>query len=251
MTVYTCEYEWEAMLTCIYVAWASRKGHSNIRLEREPIGQYSLFDEYIHVEADPEKARKVADSMINKLSLYFYNEMVTCGMAYEEDALDNIYRTMILGFAYGPGILQALQYKDIMRNREISKRVGKEICRFTEFSRFHQIGQAYVAHIEPKSKLVAGLGFHFSDRMPSEHWMIVDDVHREALIHPKNESCYIQKLNEEQFERLLLTEQENDVFTDMWKVFFNSIAIKERYNPECQRTLYPIWTRKHAVEFTT
>ena len=55
MTIYTCKAEWEDMLTCIYVAWASGKGHENIKLCIEPIEQYTLFDEYIHVDAASEK----------------------------------------------------------------------------------------------------------------------------------------------------------------------------------------------------
>ena len=85
--------------------------------------------------------------------------------------------------------------------------------------------------------------------MPSEHWMIIDDVHREAVIHPKDEAFYMKKLNDFEFNRLLETEQENDGYTDLWKVFFETIAIKERENARCQRNLFPFWTRKHAVEF--
>ena len=36
MIVYTCEDTFEAMMTCIYDAWASKEGHQNIRLKTEP-----------------------------------------------------------------------------------------------------------------------------------------------------------------------------------------------------------------------
>ena len=36
MTIYTCENTFEAMMTCIYDAWASKEGHQNIRLKAEP-----------------------------------------------------------------------------------------------------------------------------------------------------------------------------------------------------------------------
>lgn len=29
MTIYTCENTFEAMMTCIYDAWASKEGHQN------------------------------------------------------------------------------------------------------------------------------------------------------------------------------------------------------------------------------
>lgn len=250
MYVYTCIREYDAMLTCIYVAWASGRGHENIRLELEPFGQYSIFDEYIHVDADSEKAEKVMDAVNRKISPQFYSALAYTSMAYEDDILDNMYRMMLLGFTYGESALYRVQNNCVMRHQQIRKRLGKEVCRFQEFTRFHEIeGNVYVAHIEPKSKLVAALGPIFKDRMPSENWMIVDDVHSEAVVHPKNENFYIRILNEEELQRLMMTERANDNYTDMWKVFFDAIAIEERKNPRCQRTLFPIWTRKHVVEF--
>lgn len=250
MTYYTCKCKWEDMLTCIYDAWSSKKGHQNIKLLLEPVEQYTLFDEYIHVEADLTKVSKLMDAVNLKISTYFYHAMMYTALAYESDVLDNIYRCMILGFAYGPGVLNMVQYRDIMRNQQIRTRLGKEINRFQEFLRFHQIeNDFYVAHFEPKSRIVIALGPIFEDRMPSENWMIIDDVHKEAVIHPKDESFYIRQLSDDEYERLSETEKINDEFTDLWKAFFNTIAIEERRNEKCQRNLYPIWSRKHAVEF--
>lgn len=250
MNIYSCNRDWESMLTCIYEAWTSKKGHENIKLVFEPIEQYSLLDQYFHVDADIKKAESVINAINNKISPFVYRELAFCSMAYEDDVMDNIYRVLLLGFSLGSEVLNMVHYKDVMRNRHIRCRVGKELNRFQEVVRFHQIpGNVYVSHIEPKSRIVVGLGDIFQDRMPSEHWMIIDDVHKEAVIHPKDQDYYIKQLDEQEFSRLLETEEMNDSYTDMWQAFFNSIAIEERYNPKCQRNLFPIWARKHAVEF--
>lgn len=250
MYVYSCAPDWESMLTCIFDAWASKKGHSNIKLLLEPIEQYELFNEYIHVDADPLKAKSVMDAVNEKISTDFYRELAYAAMAYEPDVLDVIYHVMILGFAYGPNVLEMKQYADIMRFFEIRRRIGNESHSFREFVRFHEISKAmYVAHIEPKSRIVVALGNCFSDRMPSENWMIIDDIHRECIVHPCNEEFYYRKLDEEEYEKLLDTERENDEYTDLWRVFFDSIAIKERENYRCQRNFFPKWKRKHVVEF--
>lgn len=238
------------MLTCIYVAWASGKGSKNIRLELEPVGQQTLFDEYIHVEPDEAKVESVINAVCHKISPNVYRELAFTSMAYEDDVLDNIYRVMILGFHFGANVLDMVQYKDIMRNHEIRGRVGRETGHFREFIRFHEVGGAvYVAHIEPKSRIVSALAGNFEDRMPSEYWIIVDDVHRECIIHPKDEHFYLRKLTDDEYDKLLETEKINDEYTDLWKVFYESVAIKERANERCQRNLFPLWTRKHAVEF--
>ena len=250
MTVFTCAPDWESMLTCIYEAWASRLGHNNIRLELEPLNQLSLFDNYIHVVRDYSKAESVMDSVNTKISSSFYRKLSYTAMAYEDDVLDVIYRMMILGFAYGPSVIDRTQYKVVMRYHEINTRLGKEACRFQECVRFHEVRSSlYVAHIEPKSRLLVTLGPAFEDRMPSENWMIVDDIHSVAVIHPKDEHFYLRTLESSELNSLLETEKNNDEYTDLWKVFFDSIAIKERENYRLQRNLFPLWTRKHAVEF--
>lgn len=251
MYVYTCDHNWEALLSCIYDAWSSGHGHKNIRIEYEQTAERTLFDEYIYVPTDSQKALSVTDAVNCKVSQYFYQELCYCAMGYEPDIPDIIYRLMVLGFAYGPSVLKQVQYEAVMRFNEIRKRVGNEAHHFREFLRFHMIRDSlYVAHIEPKSRIVVTLGFPFQDRMPSENWMIIDDIHKEAVIHPRNEDFYLRTLTDSEYISLLETEKINDEYTDMWKVFFDTIAIKERINPALQRNLFPLWTRKHAPEFT-
>jgi len=249
MVIYSCKATWEAMLTCIYEAWSSGLGHRNIRLLLEPVSQINLFDTYIHVDEDSDKAIKVIDAINSKISPAVYQEMAMTAMAYEEDVLDNIFHVLILGFAYGPEVLKMMQYRDICRNYEIRRRVGREANRFREAIRFHQVGNIYVAHIEPKSRVVEYLGPVFQDRMPSENFVIVDDIHREAIIHEADRSYYLRRLSEDELSLLLETEEANDKFTDLWKIFFDTIAIKERTNPRCQLSHFPLWARTHAVEF--
>ncbi len=250
MKIFVCESDWESMLTCMYVAANSHVGLNNLRLEKKSEVQYSLFDDYVQVDRDKELANKVMDAVCRKISPCFYEDMAITATAYESDALDIIYRVMMLGFNKGPAVLKMVQYREVVRFNEIQKRVGGEAHHFREFLRFSLVGNSvYVAHIEPKSRILLALAGPFIDRMPSEHWMIVDDVHKEALIHPKDGAFFIRTLTDEELNELLCTENSCDEYTDMWKVFFDTIAIKERANSRCQTNLFPKWLRKHAVEF--
>ena len=60
---------------------------------------------------------------------------------------------------------------------------------------------------------------------------------------------YLRYLTDNEFSVLQKTESYEDEYTDMWKTFFHSISIEQRKNYVCQRNLFPIWKRKHAVEF--
>ena len=89
----------------------------------------------------------------------------------------------------------------------------------------------------------------FADRMPSEYWMIVDDKRSLAVVHPKDEDYYTTPLSHDELEKLQTIEKQRDIYTDLWKEFFETIAIKERKNPHCQRTHMPLHYRKHVTEF--
>ena len=58
----------------------------------------------------------------------------------------------------------------------------------------------------------------------------------------------VETVNEEMTARI--TEQERE-FGQLWKVFFETIAIEERMNPVCQRTHLPLHFREDMIEFQT
>ena len=103
--------------------------------------------------------------------------------------------------------------------------------------------------MEPKGNVVALVAGHFADRMPSEDWMIIDDGRGLGVIHPKNEPFYVTEFRAEEMERLRQTEQQEDLYTKMWKEFFYTIAVEKRENPGCQRNMFPLRYRKHVTEF--
>ena len=250
MVIFSCKQELEAMLTCIYEAWASGRGHRNIRLEIEPIGQYSILDEYIHVDGDYKKAESVMRAVLEKISPTFYKEVLGSLGYYEADTLDNAYRMLLLGFKFGISTLNMMNYEVVARNMKIRKAYSREVYRFQEIARFNSLKNGMlVSHIEPRSDILENLEPIFTDRMPSENWMIIDDNRAKTVIHPAGKHSYLRWLNEMEMESLRRSEEENDHYTDLWKLFFNSIAIKERTNHECQMNLFPLWARKHATEF--
>ncbi|MBP3459861.1 MAG: TIGR03915 family putative DNA repair protein [Lachnospiraceae bacterium] len=250
MTVFTCNDDFESMMTCIYEAWASRLGHQNVRLEKEPIIQPNLFCEYVHVDGDAHKTEMVVRSIQKKISYEAYVHMFYACLSNATDALDTIYRFLIRGFAYGGKVMSMLSDQTVIRMMELRRNVGSEAHYFREFSRFTSIGgNVYVCHFEPKNNVLMPVAEHFKDRMPSEHWIMVDDNRRIAAIHPKDEDFYIRYLTPEEAETLAETEKVEDEYTRLWRTFFHTIGIEQRKNPACQRNMFPIWMRKHATEF--
>lgn len=252
MKIYTCKDDLTGMMTCIYDAWAGRWGHSNVKLLREPILQPDLFSEYVHVDADEEKAVKVLRSIRQKISETAYQDVMYAALSGQEDALDTIYRFLVIGFAYGAKASSMLSYAPVMRLLELKRNVGNEAHLMHEFTRFTSVGgKVYVSHIEPQNNVLCLVAEHFQDRMPSEYFVIVDAGRSIAAVHSPNEEFSIRYLTGEEAAALAGMEQMSDEYTMLWRTFFDTIGIKERKNPECQRNLSPIWRRRHVTEFMT
>lgn len=250
MTIYTCNDTLEAMMTCIFDAWAGKLGHKNIRLELEPVFQQEMFCDYIHIGADAEKAEKVIRSIQKKISFEAWQQVYMAAMSFEAGRLDAIYRFLLMGFAHGRKVTDMLAAEPVMELLRLKRKVGNEMHFFREFTRFTSLdGKVYVSHIEPKCNVVAMVAEHFADRMPSEYWMIIDDNRRIAAVHPKDQPFYMTELTDEETEALAETEHRRDIYTDLWKEFFKSIGIEARKNPGCQRNMMPLWYRRHATEF--
>lgn len=250
MYCFTCKEDFESMMTCIYRVWEAKKGSQNVRLEVEPVEQMELLTDYIHVEKNQDLAQKVIRSIRTKISVKAYYQIYLAAMSNDPGRLDAIYRFLRMGFAVGAKVTEYLREEPVMQVFELSRQVANERHYFHEFLRFARIEPGiYVAHMEPKGNVAALVAEHFADRMPSEDWMIIDDGRKLGVIHPKDETFYITEFREKEMEQLRQTEKQEDIYTQLWKEFFQTIAIRQRENLVCQKNLFPLRYRKHVTEF--
>lgn len=250
MTIFYCADDFESMMTCIYDAWDSGLGHEHVRLVKGMIEQMNFLDEYVFVKPDEEKVTKVVRSIQRKISNEVYVDVFYATLSYLPDALDAIYRYLILGFRYGKEVREMLQRSEVLRMMEIRRSTGNEAYSFREFCRFSSYNnQVYISIIEPKSNVLVLVAEHFLDRMPSENWILIDPNRRLCAVHEKNSPFYLRSLSQEELDSLLKLADRKDEFTHLWKAFFDTIAIKQRENRVCQMNHIPIWKRKNAVEF--
>ena len=82
---------------------------------------------------------------------------------------------------------------------------------------------------------------------PEENWIIYDDIRKKALVHRyKSETIVVSG---EELDRVIDQIDIDDDYEELWKVFFDAIAIEERRNEKCQMSHVPKWYRKHMNEF--
>lgn len=261
MYIFLCEDSIDGIFTGIYDAWASRYGHKNIKLCINDTITYELFSEYITVSPDSEKSEKVGRTIIARLGLEAYQDILQAILAQDDkkkkeqpDKADCIYRTLLYGFSLPDGhrILQALGNPYIARVFELSRSTGNEAHHLLGFLRFQELENGVLfSTIHPKNQVISVLAEHFTDRLPQEHFMIYDATHQIAAIHKAGSGYFLtdaSNLNQDIITRLSPAEKE---YQKLWCGFFESIAIEARKNPKLQSQNIPKHFWKDTVELAS
>lgn len=261
MHIFLCEDSIDGIFTGIYDAWASRYGHKNIKLCINDTITYELFSEYITVAPDSEKSEKVGRTIIARLGMEVYQDILQAVLAHDDkkkneqpDKADCIYRTLLYGFSLPDGhrILQSLGNPYIARVFELSRSTGNEAHHLLGFLRFQELENGVLfSTIHPKNQVISVLAEHFTDRLPQEHFMIYDATHQIAAIRKAGSGYFLtdaSNLNQEVITWLSPAEKD---YQKLWCGFFDSIAIEARKNPKLQSQNIPKRFWKDTVELAS
>lgn len=251
MHIFICENSIDGIFSGIYRAYASRYGHNNIRLTTpDTLDTYELFCEYEDIAVDMENSRKVADTLRTRLGLETYSDICHAICAYETPAdskrnlnkAEAVYKTIVLALAMKDGarILEQLGNPYVSRVFRLSRSAGNEAHHLLGFLRFQELAQGTLfARIHPKNNVLATLADHFTDRLPTENFIIYDETRKTAALH-KSGSGYIlaevPNANEDFMNRFSEKELE---YQQLWIEFVHSIVIEARKNLKLQSQNIP------------
>jgi probable DNA metabolism protein len=87
---------------------------------------------------------------------------------------------------------------------------------------------------------------HFSMRLSSENW-IIHDVKREIAAIYNTKEWVIAPLKQDEIPKE--SYNSNEFYEQLWKEYFNTLAIKDRINPKLQARMMPKRYWKHLTEF--
>ena len=242
--VYLCQDSVEGILTAVYDAWASGRGHSHVRLKLDRPDTLELFCTYITTMPDPEKAEKVRRSTARKISGEAWEIVYRALLSSADSKADDVYRFLVLAFRHGPKITRMMAEPAVLRLHELNRAVGNESHYYKEFLRFDALEKNLLfARIRPKNNVLTLVSPHFADRLPEEDFLILDVGRSLAAVHPAGRPWFLSSLSAPQAEALLTG---GDEYRALWQVFFDTVAIRERENYVLQRGNMPL----HYREFT-
>ena len=229
--VYLYDGSFEGFLCCIFDSYSYKEVLTAICCDEDFAP--TLFD-CRSIRTDRDHANRVLRKIV-KCSPYaaelLRKGFLTC---LPEKEL-YLYRLVVKLLRDGPGFLRNFSDETLHPVVKAVRHLEGEAHLLKGFVRFSELGGVLGSEIEPKNRVLPILRSHFCARYQNERFFIYDRTHHEALFYAAGKAV-IRPL--EEFQMAPPDETEAN-YRILWKRFYDTIAIKERYNPRCRMTNMP------------
>ena len=229
--VYYYDGSFEGFLCCIFESYANKEVLTAIYRDEDLVP--TLFASR-SIATDRDHANRVLRKIV-KCSPYTANLLQKCYLTCLPDREIHMYHLVVKLLKEGPGFLRNFSDETLHPVVTAVQHLNGEAHQLKGFTRFSEFGGVLGGEIEPKNRVLPLLRSHFCARYQGETFFLYDRTHKEALLYA-NGKAVIQPL--EHFEMAPPDEAEAR-YRLLWKRFYDTIAIKERYNPKCRQTHMP------------
>lgn len=207
--------------------------------------QQSLWTDYVIVQTDDEKAERVIKAISGKMPLETRNHIYLSFMSYEQTKYLDIFKYIIAGFHYGKAIDKYENLDYVLAVHNLSRSAGNEGHFLKEFLRFTKTSDGVLyADISPKNDVLPILAEHFSDRLCDERFVIHDISRGIAVVYNAKEWVITDTPDDVFFD----FDNDELKFQELWTLFYNTVAIKERINKKLRRSNMPKRYWRHMTE---
>ena len=205
-----------------------------------------LFLQPFRIETDEESARRLRRAILNAAGEDILN-LLDCAFRSEEPGVEmkifaylrKLFAGDNRGYARNPTSEEMLPLFTIARSVRREQGFMLGAVRFAKAP-----DGMYISAIEPKYNVVDMLAPHFRSRFPNGRWAIVDMVRRFGVCYEGGRTQLVSVADPEAIAGI----ERSDEFARMWKSYYDSMAIKERLNPELLKRCLPVRYWKHLPE---
>ena len=162
-----------------------------------------------------------------------------------EDKEQHLYTFVRKLYRQGPGFLRNHSDETYYPIAKALRHLSGELEKLRGFVRFSDYDGVLGAEIEPKNWVLPLLRRHFCDRYANESFFIYDRIHHQLLLYSRGTSRILQVDS----IQLHAPGEEEVLYRQLWRRFYDTISIQERYNPRCQNTFLPKRYRGTMTEF--
>ncbi len=230
--IYEYDGTFEGLMCCIYEHYYNKT--IPFQIVRHDEQSLSFFD-IIYIETNSAISERVYNSIKTEISFEAQNLVKTVFLSCLKNKEMAILSFLKFGYQNGKKTMYMISHPIVCKLLDAEKHLLKEAHNFKGFVRFSDFDGALVAKIAPKNFVLPFIKNHFCDRFQNENFLIFDESNKCALMYNDKEATII---NLDSLQLPTISEEEQN-YRQLWRCFYDTIAIKARKNPRCQMTLMP------------
>ncbi len=210
----------------------------------------SFLDEVVDVDTDDRRAARVATRLVR---MGWAQIVYRAWLSQEPEIENNLFAVLRAGLngENGGRVLQQLHLSSVKAVTDAARRVGNEIHRSLQFTRFVEIvarspGESalYVADIEPRFDILEQIAPYFARRMNTQRLMIRDKLRGKMMVYDCRQIRYKE-------DPLLIraTLPADRAFEVLWRWYYQAVEPPPRHNPKLRENLVSLHSRQYTPEF--
>ena len=229
--IYIYDGSFDGFLCCVFDSYANKEVLTAICCDEDFIP--TLFASRL-IETDKSHANRVLKKIV-KVSPYAGNLLQKGFLTCMPDKELHLYRLVVKLLQEGPGFLRNYSDEILFPVITAVRHLNSEAHLLKGFVRFSELGGVLGSEIEPKNRVLPVLRSHFCARYMNDTFFIYDRTHKEALFYAAGKAviCPLEDF------RMAPPDETEAAYRILWKRFYDTIAIKERYNPKCRMRNMP------------
>lgn len=233
----------DGLLCCIFEAY-DRKEEPFAIVAGNAV-QLALDAQARDIAADPARAERVQRGILARIGPEAFACVQRAALSADPKAAMIALAYVRLGFAVGPRIDQRLADPEVRAMNTLLRHVGWEAQRYIQFLRFAELeGGVYFAEMEPEHDVLVIVMPHFADRFGQQPFIIHDRTRGLAGVWDMREWAIISS----ETMRLPPPTADEAEYQALWRMFYNTIAIKQRVNPSLRRQFMPKKFWRYIIE---
>lgn len=241
---YTYDGTFEGFLCCVFESYTAHEIPAAIYGPQEQEGVLFQGRRIVTCQQRAERVRKSIPERMGREVLLFLKQVFLTDLEHKESLMLEFLR---MGYRYGTRIMGMRTHQRTYPLFQAVRRLQKEGHLWKGFLRFKEQKGILVAKFRPKCHVLPLIADHFCTRYPQERFLILDETHHVALMYRPREAKLVA------IEKACLVMQETDdsETEELWRLFYETIEIRERRNDRCRMAQMPKWYWENMTEFCT
>ena len=240
---YLYDGTFDGLLTIVFDSYANKILPQKIYSQDEYVSNF--LDKTLFIKSDYEKSQRVFNGIEKNIGYDALYNSYNAFLSNEKEKEIYILKYLCNGFDIGPKINNMLTVSYVFKVINMRKKALAECHKLKGLLRFQEVSDNLCyASIHPDNNILEPLGHHFINRLPTLNFIIHDKNRNICFLYNQKEYKIISG---EGLSIPSISENEK-MYQDLWKMFFKTIAIKERTNPRCQMQYMPKKYWKDLIE---